>query len=117
MQKDGTHIPLEICKTCMEIIQYAITIFDKGFPSARGDSGVAISNLLAGISGSLFVVFLSLKNYKESKWLVEMTRQAETLIYKYDALHKEAFKRVMNLYTENVDENQLLLFSSDGKKQ
>jgi hypothetical protein len=46
-----------------------------------------------------------------------MTRQAETLIYKYDALHKEAFKRVMNLYTENIDENQLLLFSSDGKKQ
>jgi methenyltetrahydrofolate cyclohydrolase len=117
LQKDGTYIPLEICKTCLEIIQYAITIFDKGFLSARGDAGVAISNLLAGISGALFVVFLNLKNYKESKWLSEITRQAETLISRYDAIHKEAFKRVMNLYTETVDENQLLLFANDDKKQ
>lgn len=112
VQKEATYIPLNISKTCLEIIQFAITIFDKGFKSARGDSGVAISNLLAAISGALFVVFLNLKSYKESKWLREITTEADVVLLKYDAIHKEAFKRVMNLYTESLDTNQLQLFST-----
>ena len=103
--KEATEIPLEICKTCLSLIEFAFSIFDTGFKSARGDSGVAISNLLSAISGSLFIAFLNLKTARQSKWTIEIRKESEKLAIQYSKRHKEAIKRITNLYSEGLPEN------------
>jgi methenyltetrahydrofolate cyclohydrolase len=103
--KEATELPLEVCKTCLKVLDFAFSIFDTGFKSARGDSGVAISNLLSAASGSLFITFLNLKTARESKWTTEIRQQAEGLAKEYGLKHKEAIKRITSLYSEGLPED------------
>jgi methenyltetrahydrofolate cyclohydrolase len=100
--KEATDIPIEICRQSLMLTTYAFTIFDKGFKSAQGDSGVALSNLLSAISGSLFVTLLNLKTARKSKWTEELRTTTEVLAKEYQKTHKEAIKRVLNLYSEGL---------------
>ena len=107
--KEATDIPIDICKTAMDLIQYSFRIFDNGFKSARGDSGVAISNLLSSAQGALFVVFLNLKTFSKSKWKDEKMQEAVELAVQFTKIQKDAFKRVVTLYNENSNDKQLTL--------
>ena len=107
--KDATDIPIEICKTSMELLDYALSVFDNGWKAVRGDSGVAISNLLSSAQGALFVVFLNLKTFKKSKWKDEKMNEAVELAVKFTKVQKDAYERVVNLYNENSDNKQLTL--------
>lgn len=99
----ATEIPIQICQICFELIEIAISIFDKGFKSARGDSGVAISNLLSAICGGLFVIFLNLNSFYKSKWLDETRKRAEELMRRYNKFQVVAFEKVLELY-ESLDD-------------
>lgn len=110
-QKKATEIPIQICELCMEMLPLAMVIFDNGFKSARGDSGVAISNLLSAISGSLFIIFLNLKSYNKSKWLTATKQKAETLARSFNQSQNNAFRKVLELYEEGLlDEEKQLHF-------
>lgn len=100
--KDATEIPIEICRQSLTLTIYAFSIFDKGFQSAQGDSGVAISNLLSAISGSLFVTLINLKTGRKSKWNEKLRNTTEALAKEYQKTHREAIKRVLSLYNEGI---------------
>jgi len=102
----ATEIPIDVCNTCFELINYAIAIFDNGYKATRGDAGVAISNLLAGISGSLFVILLNIKTARRSNWTETKRKEAEELARKYIVIQKEAFSRVVALYSEGMPDGQ-----------
>lgn len=108
-QRKATTIPLDICRLALETLPLAIVVFDKGFKSARGDSGVAISNLLSAISGSLFIVFLNLRSFRRGKWLREIRGAAEELAREFGTNQRQAFTKVLELYEEGLldDEKQL----------
>lgn len=110
----ATEIPIQICQICFELIEIAISIFDKGFKSARGDSGVAISNLLSAICGGLFVIFLNLNSFYKSKWLDETTKRAEDLVRRYNKFQVVAFEKVLELYEGLDDANYQLKFEFFG---
>lgn len=101
--KEATEIPLEIARTCLNLIDYGFTIFDKGFQSARGDSGVAISNLLSAISGSLFVTLLNIKTGRKSQWTEKLREDAEKIGQSYNTKQKLALTKVLDLYKEGID--------------
>lgn len=109
--EEATLIPIEIGKTCLNLTKYAFSIFDNGFQSARGDSGVAISNLLAAISGALFVTLINLKSGRNSKWAKEL--REDVFIEEYYRVHKDGVRRLLSLYdgavNETDDPNQLPL--------
>ncbi len=107
--RKATDIPIEICNTSLLLMDYAFTIFDNGFKSARGDSGVAISNLLSSAQGALFVVFLNLRTFKKSKWKEQKMNEAVNLALRFTKIQKEAYQRVVKLYNENSDDQQLTL--------
>ena len=109
--KEATDIPIEICRQSLTLTAFAFSIFDKGFQSAQGDSGVAISNLLSAISGSLFVTLLNLKTARKSKWTEDLRKTTESLAKEYQKTHREAIKRVLHLYTTGLPEgtDQILL--------
>jgi methenyltetrahydrofolate cyclohydrolase len=101
--KDATEIPLEIAKTCLAMVDYAFVIFDKGFQSARGDSGVAISNLLSAASGALFVTLINIKTGRQSKWIEKLREEAEKIGNSYNTKQKIALTKVFELYKEGID--------------
>lgn len=102
----ATDIPIETCKTCIKLMELALVIFDDGYKATRGDAGVAISNLLAGISGSLFVVLLNIKVARKSKWSVNKRAEAEDLAKQYTKIHRDSFSRVINLYKDGLPDGQ-----------
>jgi methenyltetrahydrofolate cyclohydrolase len=102
----ATEIPIEMCNTCFKLMEFAIAIFDNGYKATRGDAGVAISNLLAGISGTLFVVLLNIKVARKSTWTESKRKEAEALAEKYVKTQKEAFSRVVSLYRDGMPDGQ-----------
>jgi methenyltetrahydrofolate cyclohydrolase len=101
--KEATDIPLDICEDALTLLQkVAFRVFDKGFKAVRGDSGVAISNLLSSAQGALFIVFLNLKSLQKSKWKDERMSRATELANRFAKLQREAFSRVITLYNENA---------------
>jgi len=110
-QKQATEIPLEICKLSLELLPLALAVFEEGFKSARGDSGVAVSNLLSAISGGLFIIFLNLKSFKKSRWLEETKQNAEDLTRQFYRYQARAFAKVLELYEEGLlDSDKQLRF-------
>ncbi|PLK44969.1 cyclodeaminase/cyclohydrolase family protein [Emticicia sp. TH156] len=101
--KDATEIPLEIARTCLGVIDYAFAIFDRGFQSARGDSGVAISNLLSAISGALFVTLINIRTGRKSQWIEKLREEAEKIGNTYNTKQKLALTKVFELYKEGID--------------
>ena len=83
-----------------------MSIFDNGYKATRGDAGVAISNFLSAISGTLFIVLLNIRVSQKSKWTEEKRIQAEKLTSDYLKIQKDAFSRVLELYTEGLAEGQ-----------
>lgn len=107
--RDATDIPLEICESSLNLLPVAFSLFDNGFKGARGDSGVSISNLLSAAQGALFVVFLNLRTFQKSKWKNEKMQRAVDLATRFTKLQKDAYSRVVTLYNENTDSQQLTL--------
>lgn len=101
--KDATEIPLEIAKTCLGMVDYGFVIFDRGFQSARGDSGVAISNLLSAVSGSLFVTLINIRTGRKSLWIEKLREEAENIGNNYNTKQKLALSKVFELYKEGID--------------
>lgn len=70
----STETPLDIAELCIELASFAVYVFNHGFKSARGDSGVAINCAVSGISCCLFIVELNLISLPVNQ-RTEATRQ------------------------------------------
>lgn len=103
LMKEATEIPLKISRLCLSLVDYGFVIFDKGFQSARGDSGVAISNLLSAISGSLFVTLLNIKTRRKSEWTQKLREEAEKIGQDFNTKNKLALSKVLDLYIEGIN--------------
>lgn len=102
----ATDIPIEVCEISFKLLNYGLPLLDNGFRGAKGDSGVAISNLLSAISGSLFVIFLNLKTFKDSKWKEEKMNKAVDLAKQYSEIQKKSFAKVIEMYNESNGDNE-----------
>lgn len=110
-QKRATEIPMEICTVSLELLPLALAVFEEGYKSARGDSGVAVSNLLSAISGGMFIIFLNLKSFKKSRWLAQTKQNAEDLTRQFYRYQARAFAKVLELYEEGLlDSDKQLRF-------
>lgn len=111
LMKEATEIPLKIARECLTLVDFGFSIFEIGFQSARGDSGVAISNFLSAISGSLFVTLLNIKTRRESAWTKKLRIEAEAVGQSYSSKQKLALTKVLDLYKEGItsDDYQIKL--------
>lgn len=80
--KKSTQLPIEIADLCIELANCAIIIFIQGFKAARGDSGVALSSALSGLTGCLSIISLNLQSFPKSVW-------TENIKIKRNALRKD----------------------------
>jgi formiminotetrahydrofolate cyclodeaminase len=76
--KIAIEIPLEIAKLCAELVIMADFVFDNGYTAVRGDSHVALSTALSGLSGCLSIIKLNLLSFgsNEQAWIEEKLEEA-----------------------------------------
>ena len=96
----ATEIPLEIARLAMEAYSIAVDLFERGFQSARGDSGASASVALSAAKSSLFICYLNLKSFRDSPWAVGKRKELEILRAKIDESEARLFKLVDALSKE-----------------
>ncbi len=99
----ATEMPIKIAELCIELSGFALLIFDYGFKSARGDSGVALSSAVSAIAGCLSIIPLNLISFTTNEWASSVISRTETLRTKYDHLSCETSKRIDRLRLEAND--------------
>lgn len=119
-QQSATEIPIEIAEISLRLLELANAAFEEGYRAVRGDAGVAISNLLSAVSGSMFVVFLNLKDYQAKRWEKWRTLQqdkADDILFTFRKYQSIAFEKVLELQKEGVSivDGQLTLFDEGTK--
>lgn len=77
--RPATEIPIKIAECSLDLASEALVVFDLGYKSARGDSGVAMSAALAGATGALSIVYLNLTSFKGSRWAIDIRRRADKI--------------------------------------
>lgn len=99
----ATEIPLDIARHALETVERGIIVYDLGVRHARGDSGVAVSAALASCSGSLFIVYLNLLQFREGAWARATRSAADSIAERFQTLQFEQFRRVSKIQMEGVE--------------
>jgi len=103
----ATEIPIRIAETCLALAEKAKLVFDLGFKSARGDSGVAISAALAAASGCVSIIYLNLTSFRGGEWAVRTREKADELSQRTQNLQIQLVERIGHLQREVMKrENQ-----------
>jgi formiminotetrahydrofolate cyclodeaminase/Zn-dependent peptidase ImmA (M78 family) len=100
--KKSTELPIEIADLCIELANFALEVFEKGFKSARGDSGVALSSSLSGLTGCLSIISLNLQSFPRSPWTDNIKIQRQKLRKEYDRLTSENVK-LLNILDKEAE--------------
>lgn len=97
----STETPIEIAELCLELVEFANYIFDNGFKSARGDSGVAINSAISAVASCLSIIELNLISVPMNE-RTEKIRERKTLIKsKYVELSSNS-TRTLNILEEEA---------------
>ncbi|MBD1366985.1 cyclodeaminase/cyclohydrolase family protein [Mucilaginibacter sp. ZT4R22] len=81
-----TEILLEIANLCVELSNASIFVFNNGVKFARGDSGVALNNAIAAVSGCLSIINLNLLWFGNEEWPTQINVQSKALKVSYQEL-------------------------------
>ena len=103
----ATELPIEIAQLCIELAEFASYIFEHGFRSARGDSGVALNGALAAIAGCLSIIDLNLLSFTPHAWTDTIRVKLEPIREQYRELSKTAELQCNALQAESVRKFQL----------
>lgn len=103
MLKKATEIPITIANLGIELGGFSIEIFDHGFRSARGDSGVAINNAVSCVAGCLAIINLNLLSFGNDQWTERVGNAANTIRTRYEELSAQAKGRLAVLENEVQD--------------
>jgi formiminotetrahydrofolate cyclodeaminase/Zn-dependent peptidase ImmA (M78 family) len=101
----ASSIALNIAQKCIRMTELAITVFDKGFRSAQGDSEVAIEAALSGAKGALSVVYLNLCSFRGEAHAKKTLDDAEELARIANAYQQELDKRMEQLRARAINRN------------
>lgn len=105
--RKATELPISIAQNCYELGKYAGTVFDHGFQSARGDSGVALHCAISGIGSSLSVIELNLSKLPADAWMAKIRQQKALLKIQYTELSNLGTTRLAILEKEAEENWQL----------
>jgi Zn-dependent peptidase ImmA (M78 family)/formiminotetrahydrofolate cyclodeaminase len=96
----ATEMPFHIAELCLELAEYGALVFDQGFKSARGNSGVAMSGAVAAVAGCLSIIQLNLLSFIPNEWTKSITSKTTNLRSKYEKLSIETNNRLNKLQIE-----------------
>ena len=103
----ATTTPIEIGKLCVELAYFAQDVFDHGFRSARGDSGVALTAAVAAISGCISVIDLNLLSLPKDTWVDDIMSEIDQLKEHHQELSSSTEEKLRNLHLESATKRML----------
>lgn len=101
----ATEMPIEIANLCIGLAIASLYVFEHGFKSARGDSGVAFNSALSAVAGCLSIIDLNLLSFTSNDWTVAIRPQVEVLREKYYKLQEEGITKLDELRKEAEEHN------------
>ncbi len=117
--KPATELPIEIADLCEELADFAAYVFDHGFASARGESGVALNSAVSAVAGCLSVIDLNLLSFDYSdEWTERIRSEKSRLVSIHQDLYSKSTERLERLRAEADQKNSFNLainvFRSDN---
>jgi formiminotetrahydrofolate cyclodeaminase len=103
--REATEIPLNICEACHRVSEHAISLFDIGYKSARGDSGAAASIAISGAISALLICYLNLKDFKGDELADVIRQKYDALLQRSKILQGELSLRINRLRKESIRSN------------
>lgn len=100
--RKATELPIEIAELCIKLADFSLLVFENGFQAARGDSGVALSSSLSGLTGCLSIISLNLQSFPSSSWTDDIKTQRQRLRRAYKRLASENVE-LMNILDEEAE--------------
>jgi formiminotetrahydrofolate cyclodeaminase len=104
--KLATELPLKIAELCLELSGYAAFVFDNGFKSARGDSGVALNSAISCIASCLSIVELNLITLTEDDFTDNIRQHKIDIKSRYDKIAMYGVDK-LNILENEANENML----------
>lgn len=101
--KPATQIPLEIAELCLELGDFAAEVFDYGFKSARGDSGVALNSAASGVASCLSIVDLNLISLPLDEWMEGIRQRKKNVKSRYERLCSVGIEKLSVLEQESEE--------------
>lgn len=105
--RQATVLPIQIAQCCYELGKYAEVVFDHGFKSARGDSGVALQCATSGLGGCLSIIELNLTTLPADDWMASIRQKKPSLKAEYEELSALAAAKLAILEKESEENWQL----------
>ena len=103
----ATELPLEIAELCLDLGEFASYVFDNGFQSARGDSGVALQTAISGVASCLCIVDLNLRSLFIDERIEKIRERKAGIKEKYERLSLNGKEKLGILEKES---NETLLY-------
>ncbi len=101
----------EVSDIAISLIEYGIIVFENGWRTIRGDSGVAISTAMSSLMSSIFIINLNLKTLKHRSYAPNKLQDCQDLQKKLEFLQAKAFSYVVSIASESLESIQLELLS------
>ncbi len=101
--KVATDLPLSIAEICCELGRHVGNVFDHGFQSARGDSGVALQCAISGIASCLSIIELNLTKLPADEWMGSVRNRKANVKNQYTELSKLGISKLEILEKEAED--------------
>ncbi|MFC0771648.1 cyclodeaminase/cyclohydrolase family protein [Terrimonas alba] len=101
--KLATQIPLKIAEFCLELGDFAAYVFDHGFKSARGDSGVALNSAISGVASCLSIVELNLISIPFDEWMEKIRQHKTNIRSHFDRLSSKGAEKLGVLEKESEE--------------
>lgn len=101
----STETPIEIAELCLELATFANYVFDHGFRSARGDSGVAINSAVSAVASCLSIIELNLISLPINERTEKIRQRKSAIRLKYDVLYSNV-NRPLNILEKKATQNR-----------
>ena len=77
--QNAASVPMQVAKACLQVLELAGDMVDRGNPNALSDAGVAALMAGAGMQGALYNVEINLGSIKDEAFVSDMRQQSEQL--------------------------------------
>ena len=88
-------------------MEFGILLFEVGWPSIKGDSGVAISSSMASVMSCIFVINLNIKTLSRRKYAVAAKSKVDAIGSRLAKLQSRAFRCITQSGSDAVDALEL----------
>jgi formiminotetrahydrofolate cyclodeaminase len=84
-------VPMDIMRTCCQVIGLIGDFAEKGSVLAVSDAGVSAACCLGALKGASLNVYINTKSMKDREYAEELNRECQEMLEKYGRMAEEAF--------------------------